>query len=536
VLPLFRTLTPHLAVSTSQGLDFVPVSAYTWFSPNGRKGARVKRLAGILLFTLVVSTPQFAIPAPKAVGGWGQLELRFQDQDTVWVVTTSGTPYQMGYWYGKLLAPQVAANLSNFLQTISSFVNLHLLSVAAHTLLPYVPTRYLEMMQGLADACSDYGHPEITLTTLKQVMAVPDLSESGCSLFAASAPATNGHTYQMRNLDWNMTTGLQRYPVVAIFLPTDAFGTPTGQPHATVGFAGVFGAIAGLNAAGLAVSEIAGYFHDREILAGEPMLYLLWDVLWQATSVAEAESLILHAQRTNMYYYACSDPSSPGSRTRLFFTGHDSAFAFPDGVPVYRPYLRAGNAFYTPLPGAIYWKNHNGSGNELLYNALREQYGSLDDEGAITIARKAGVPATLVSAVTDATDLELYVSFAKGEHIPAHVRKYVRIELQGVFGTGTPSRVSEKGFAAERDPCLSLNLTAHPNPFNAFVTLAYNVDPAQPAEIAVFDATGRRVAAWKLQGPQGTVRWEPGTRASGIYLVRLQAGPQRLTQRLVYLK
>ena len=494
----------------------------------------MKRFAAALLVVLVVGLPWPVSLSAQPTGGWGRLELRFQDQDTVWVVTTGGTPYEMGYWYGKLLAPQVAANVTHFLQTVSTVVNLNLLSVAANALLPYVPARYLQMMQGLADACSDYGHPEVTMATLKQVMAVPDLSEAGCSLFAASRPATNGHTYQMRNLDWNMTTGVQRYPVVAIFLPTDTLGNPAGQPHATVGFAGVFGAIAGLNVAGLAVSEIAGYFHDREILAGEPMLYLLWDVLWQATSVAEAESLILNARRTNMYYYACSDPSSSGSRVRLFFTGHDSAFAFPDGVPVRRQYLQVSDAFYTPLRGAIYWKNHDGSGNELLYNALLEHYGSLGDEEAINIARKAGVPATLVSAVTDATDLELFVSFAKGARIPAHVRKYVRIDLKSYFQGQTPSRTPDTGTTVAESP--ALDLSAYPNPFNSSVTIAYRVRNPEPARVTVFNAAGRQVARWQLRTTRGNIRWDPGALASGVYVVRLEAGTQTISRRVVHLK
>ncbi|HFE52256.1 MAG TPA: hypothetical protein ENK07_02365, partial [Bacteroidetes bacterium] len=426
----------------------------------------------VFCFSLLIA---FAVSAGPP-GGWGKLEYRTQEHDTVWVVTVSGTPYEMGYHYGRLLAPQVAANLTHFMQVASNVMNPALLSVAARALRPYVPARYLQMMRGLADACADYGHPEVDMTLLYRMMAVPDLSESGCSLFAASRPATNGHTYQMRNLDWYMTTGLQRYPVVAVFLPTDTLGTPQPQPHATVGFAGVFGAIGGLNASGLAVSEIAGFFHDREVLAGEPMLYLLWDVLWDATTVAEAESLILGAHRTNMYYYAVSDPGSQGPRTRLFFTGYDSAFSQPDGQPVHRSYLQADTAFYEPLAGAVYWKNHDGSGNRLLYNELSSRYGVLDDAGAIAIARAAGVPATLVSVITDGTDRELYVSFAKGEHTPAHVRDYVYLDLKRYFEMQTTTVALETGGESRRADAPGLAIA--PNPFNDSAVLAYDLGNA----------------------------------------------------------
>ncbi|NOZ56337.1 MAG: hypothetical protein GXO73_06025, partial [Calditrichaeota bacterium] len=64
----------------------------------------MKRFAAALLVVLVVGLPWPVSLSAQPTGGWGRLELRFQDQDTVWVVTTSGTPYEMGYWYGRLLA------------------------------------------------------------------------------------------------------------------------------------------------------------------------------------------------------------------------------------------------------------------------------------------------------------------------------------------------------------------------------------------------------------------------------------------------
>ena len=84
----------------------------------------------------------------------------------------------------------------------------------------------------------------------------------------------------------------------------------------------------------------------------------------------------------------------------------------------------------------------------------------------------------------------------------------------------------------------------HPNPFNPSTTIVFSLDRQGPAQLAVFDARGRRVATLvdtTLPAGRHEVRWdgmdtEGRAAASGVYFVRMmgeEAGPGH---RMVLLK
>lgn len=74
----------------------------------------------------------------------------------------------------------------------------------------------------------------------------------GCDAFAAWGSRTEGgRLFSSRNLDWQKDTGIGRNKLVTVFRPDDG-----AVPYATFGFASGFGALAGMNSAGLTVSEM----------------------------------------------------------------------------------------------------------------------------------------------------------------------------------------------------------------------------------------------------------------------------------------
>ena len=80
---------------------------------------------------------------------------------------------------------------------------------------------------------------------------------------------------------------------------------------------------------------------------------------------------------------------------------------------------------------------------------------------------------------------------------------------------------------------------AYPNPFNPSTALRYEVGVAGPVRLAVFDATGREVAVLvngTVAAGAHTARFDARGLASGVYLVRLQAGEQIRTQTVTLLK
>jgi len=379
-----------------------------------------------LKFTTEVSVVPQTMPFRKP-GGWGKIGSVGEGKDKIAVVEVGGNRYEMGYWYGRLLAEQIAKAWFGFMDVVQ--VPDEIVDNAVRALWSrenFDVTAWELELRGIADGCYDAGHPEVTFEVMQRMLAAPDLSEHGCSLFAAWGKATkNGDLYQLRNLDWSMNTGLQDYPVIAVYNPED------GKRHAVVGFAGLAGAaVGGMNEDGLAVSEIQGHFGDEETLDGMPFPVLLRDMLYFDSTLDEALARLKNARRTNQYHYAIGDPAAPDPKARLIFSSKTRHDVYTDDKVVTDHPVVEPTPFHQKLEDALYWKKHNGSANEGVYEALKARYGEIDAEKAVEVARAAGVDGTLVSIVYHNTGNDMWVAFAEGPE-PAHKQEYVHFMLGG---------------------------------------------------------------------------------------------------------
>ena len=369
-------------------------------------------------------------------GGYGTIETAGTGTDQITVVRLGGTRYEMGYWYGYLLAEQIAPCWTGMKAVFPATEADYNAAIAAMWNSNHFDTEAWEQeLRGMADGCADAGYPQITFRELQKMHLLPDISEYGCGLFAAWGEATvNGDLYHMRNLDWTMNAGVQDYPVVAIYEPND------GEKHAVVGFAGMAGAaVGGLNVHGISVSQIMGGFGDPETLNGIPFPVLLRDALYHDTTLAEALDRIAAATRTNEYHYGISGRDPFGQLdARLLFTSNSRFDEFGGGDPVLpHPYYEP---FYEPFDDVVYWKRHDGGayagdgpenhrkGNKTLHAAIDARYGQIDAARAIEIAIADGVASTLVSIIYNATTGHFWVAYAHGSD-PAHNQGYVEIHL-----------------------------------------------------------------------------------------------------------
>ena len=79
----------------------------------------------------------------------------------------------------------------------------------------------------------------------------------------------------------------------------------------------------------------------------------------------------------------------------------------------------------------------------------------------------------------------------------------------------------------------------HPNPFNARLTIPYQLPEATPVTIAAYDIQGRLVATL-LKGQQpagfGTISWQAGNLPGGVYLIRMETPGATIVQRALLLK
>jgi len=94
--------------------------------------------------------------------------------------------------------------------------------------------------------------------------------------------------------------------------------------------------------------------------------------------------------------------------------------------------------------------------------------------------------------------------------------------------------------AVEAAPGGGLRLSAAPNPFNPKTRLSFSLPEAARVSLAVFDASGRRVATLLDGAPrpagEQAVDWDARGLASGVYLARLGAGSLRQETKLTLLR
>jgi len=89
-----------------------------------------------------------------------------------------------------------------------------------------------------------------------------------------------------------------------------------------------------------------------------------------------------------------------------------------------------------------------------------------------------------------------------------------------------------------------LKVTNHPNPFNPGTNISYTLQNAEHMKVSIYNVQGQliRTLVDEIQ-PAGsyTVRWdglkENGEKAvSGMYMYRIEAGKQTLTQKMILMK
>jgi hypothetical protein len=110
-------------------------------------------------------------------------------------------------------------------------------------------------------------------------------------------------------------------------------------------------------------------------------------------------------------------------------------------------------------------------------------------------------------------------------------------------GQFTLARVDTFFIATRPEPArLPTALTLHPaypNPFNARTRIRWSLEQPAKVRIAIYDLQGRELAVLVSgiqEAGQHTAVWDSGRYPSGIYLVRLVAGPTVLTRKVVLLK
>lgn len=236
----------------------------------------------------------------SSVSGDGWLEVR----DGIKILHICGSPYAMGYQHGSLLKEAVNQNIRGFLH--SSGVSLEDLLRIWDVMKPYVPSEYLEEMEGLADGA---GISFEELAAANMVVIVGDMG--GCFGIAAWGNATrDGSLYHARSFDYSFDI---QDPVTGVFAHENAVlivrDPENGYASLIPSIAGSMHGGGGINEEGIAIGQQVCWSSDQTF-QGTPGQFRVQQVLDYASTAQDAITL-LTSHRDLGWNFIVSDSKIP---------------------------------------------------------------------------------------------------------------------------------------------------------------------------------------------------------------------------------
>lgn len=313
------------------------------------------------------------------------------------VCVVKGTPYEMGYAFGKLFQSEAKAMVYAMLgavrqQSPEEFSN-EAMDNAWVTNVPFITDRLKEEIKGVAAGTG------ILQVDLQRVHMIPLLSDYSCSSLALWDKATkNGDLYLTRNLDWSMGVRAHDRAALVVYLPDE------GSPHLNASFAGYVGSNTGMSAAGIALAEM-GDSPGREkpySLEGVHFTMLFREIMYEANTLEAALDMLREVPRIKKYHY-------------VFGSGREKKGA---KIKAHAPRL---DIWYDNDKKDDFYPN---VAEDLVYNdegrgafpLIQKNYGRHDENTIIEIAKSIPIKGhNVLDIVYNASSLDFWVSYAQGE-------------------------------------------------------------------------------------------------------------------------
>lgn len=331
------------------------------------------------------------------------------------VVVVRGTPYEMGFQLGVATKDEIATFVPAALEGICKElgVSIDMLREVWSRTSAYADDRLEQELLGLSDGSG------VPLATLQAVHAVPLLMPYSCSSIAAWGDATeDGHLYQTRNLDWSLEVGAHNFPVLVVYLPSE------GHAHFVATFAGMIGAHTGLNAKGIALSEMgdASAKEAPYFVHAPHFTSFFRTMLYDADSLTEALEIFQSQPMTKRYHFVFGDGRS--DRRAVKIRAHASEPA-DQRLAIWGDNDPADEFAPQVLNCVVY--NDEGRG---AFPTLKGEHGRLNGPKLVQLANQIPIKGgNVVNIVYDATDLRMWISYAQGE-TEAYRRPSVFVDLK----------------------------------------------------------------------------------------------------------
>ena len=384
------------------------------------------------------------LPEAAIVGRVGRSALLQAGDERVLVL--QGSPYQVGFAHGRLLAKDVATTVDQVLLVARAADSKRRGDFFAGTLeeiykrtLPYIPDRYRQELAGLADGAGLDRH-KVELANI-----FPEMFH--CSGFALMGKATKGgKLIHGRILDYMTEVGLQDRAVVIV---TKGSGRNTTM---VAGFAGFLGCVTGLNDKQLALGEMGmGGLEDWD---GLPMAYLLRQALEECNTLEQALSFMKRTPRTCEYAYVVSDAktsSAAGIHARPdLFTA-----IYPGEM---HPLLSK------PVPDCVLVSADKRY--DLLVQRVKDNFGEIDIATAVEIMKRpVSMKSNLHNAVLLPEDMVMYLASAVSptqDKFQACFQTYYTYDMKKFLAVLGDLRTKYKPTKPERIPLARASAASRP--------------------------------------------------------------------------
>ena len=235
------------------------------------------------------------------------------------VCVLEGTPEEMGFQHGRLLAQHIVHGMKTG-YTTKALWNRGYTPEYVHAqsarMAKFFPPDYVAEMKGILAGVEAAGVKDFTLddvyigVTQAEILhfkpdAPPPLS---CSNFAVWGKWTaDGRLLHGRNLDWDIRGDAQDDAVTIIWRPKG------GTPFLMVGWSGAIGSVSGMNAKGITIGEMT-LPSPNATFDGQPLFILMRRVLQEAATLDEAVAILRDTPRTSGWNFIVGDAKIPDGR------------------------------------------------------------------------------------------------------------------------------------------------------------------------------------------------------------------------------
>eukprot|EP01084_Bolivina_argentea_P217215 368860_1 len=356
-----------------------------------------------------------------------------------------GTDYDMGVAAGQLLKNKLPLMLNQTYEYLDSQIEEYLkflspeeaaivsqdgivalLDLVYELGKPYIPYRYINLMQGIADGSG------INYTDIVRVNMIPEAIKASCSIVGAwgTAITDDFSLLQLRALDWSTDGPWQRYPLVMVYHP---YGNNDGaHPFATLGWIGMIGALTGYGAADIGICEKVWLaYNGTDSRLGQPWTFVLQDILWYDKTKEDAINRIENSHRTCSIWVGIGDSTT--KQVDVLGYGYEYVNVYnATTFPVYQP----GHPY---IKDVIYVNKHKQPSNDPCLAELLNSTNGIDSEYMWKYVAAVSQTGDMHAAVYDYKNRLMFVANAgiydEKTKIaqPAYVRPFVKLNMTELF-------------------------------------------------------------------------------------------------------